>query len=173
MIRHMGKAVACAVVLATAAPAASAPQGDEVIFVRLRHNYAVCAGFCPHFDMTVSPDGRVVSRAPPGTPRTAVYRYRVSTRKLANFRHILRPLRPRGVRRLDTVCAQAKLPDGSADALSDPRPDDVTVRWISKRSEASLTSCGYTHPRIRRVIERAVLALGAELLFGSPEGSVY
>jgi hypothetical protein len=123
--------------------------------------------------MKVTPDGSVVSHAPEDGPDDTVHRYRVPMRQLDDFRHRLARTRPRGVRQMDKTCKQATRSDGSPDELNDPRPDDVAVRWIGTRSEARLTSCASTHMRTRRAIERAVSALGAELLFGSREGSVY
>ena len=171
MFRPITRALACAVVLTASVPAASEQPADEVIIVRLRHPYAICAGFCPHFEITVSSTGSVISQAPEGTLVQHIYRYQVSRRQVAAFRRILSTVRPRGVRQLDKTCTQATKPDGSADTLDDPRPDDVMVRWIGRRSEARLTSCSYTHPRTRRVVERAVRALGAELSQGNRQGS--
>jgi hypothetical protein len=122
--------------------------------------------------MKVGPDGWVVSRTL-FEDSGEIYRYRVSTRELAEFRRILRAERPSGFQRLDQVCRRATLPDGAVDELHDPRPDDVEVRWIGGPSKVALTSCAYTHQRTLRTIQRAVRALGAELLFGSRAGSVY
>lgn len=166
MFRLLAGAIAVAFAMAVAAPAAGKAR-DDVIVARMRHPYAFCAGSCPHFEMKVAPDGSVVSHDPDGDPDGTTYRYRVSTRQLERFRHRLARLRPRGLRQMDKRCEQATLSDGSADPLSDPRPDDVEVRWIGPRSEARVTSCVDTHRRTRRSIERAVRGLGAELLTGN------
>lgn len=173
MAQHLTRVLASALALAGAAPAGARERVDETIVIRLRHPHAFCAGFCPDFEMKVGSDGWVVSHSNPDHSDAEVHRYQVTMRQLGNFRRILRSVRPRGDRRLDRTCRPSILPDGTTDSFHDPRPDDVEVRWIGTRSEARLTSCAYTNLPSRRAIERAVRALGAELLFGSREGSVY
>jgi len=72
-MRMQFRAIAAAVLLlCSSAAAASRP---ETITIRLRHGYAVCAGVCPNFTMTVYPSGNVVAQEFwPGATR---HRYRV------------------------------------------------------------------------------------------------
>lgn len=156
--------------LLAAAPAAAQPPGDETIIVRFRHSYAICAGFCPHFEMKVAPDGWVVAHS---ELTERVYRYRVGPNQAAHFRRILSRVRPAGHRLLDRACEPARTQDGAVDPLSDPRHDDVEVRWTTATSKARLTSCGDTNRSTRKLIARAVIALGAELLDGRRKGSRY
>jgi len=145
---------------------AMAAARHESIDVRLRHGYPICAGFCPNFTMTVSPSGEVISRSLfDGT----IDRYRVGRRRLAAFRRILETVRPAGDRQLDVSCR--RLPKGDPDPLADPRPNDLEVRWSGPTTHARLASCGYSDLSIRAVVERAVTALGANLLDGRKERS--
>jgi hypothetical protein len=60
MLNWPRRALIGAFALAVTSPAAGERRTDEVIVVRLRHSYAICAGFCPNFEMKVTPDGSVV-----------------------------------------------------------------------------------------------------------------
>jgi hypothetical protein len=160
-----GSAIAVGLLVALlGAPGAGAREkAADTIFVRLRHSYPICAGFCPNFEMKVSPSGKVVSR---DLWRRKVRRFRATPEGLAAFQRQLATIRPPAERRLDESCTRFLDADGKPDMWDDPRPDDIEVRWRGKGGSSRLTSCGYTHRDMRDTVEQAVRALGADLLWG-------
>jgi hypothetical protein len=153
--------IALAFVVATLAVYAAAAQGAarETIIVRFRPPNGLCVGVCPNFEMRVSPQGRVVTR---DTWSGRIERFDIDLQRLAAFRDVLIQLRPLGERREDETCEQA-LHDGKADALDDPRPDDIEVRWIDRAEPGRLTACA-RNMAVRRVVQDALRALGVTIL---------
>jgi hypothetical protein len=85
---------------------ASAPSDvdkSETIAVSVR-SFA-CAGLCPRYDVSVTPDGQVTSRWV--GIRVETLRFRVSAVEAARFRSILHSLRAAAVPRARTICAGA------------------------------------------------------------------
>ena len=145
--------------VALAATAAATGSGQpEVITLRVRPSYAVCAGYCPYFTMTVSPSGKVFSRS----QWIGVHSFTANPDQLKSFHRILDPIRPPGNRQLDTSCARARTADGKPDSLDDPRPDDVEIRWDGPTSHARLASCARGPLSIYGTVKSAVEALGAD-----------
>ena len=147
-----------------AQPAAARPAAAETILVRVHHSYAVCAGLCPDFAMRIGPRGEVVSRS---LHTSETHRFRATAARLSAFRAILDPLRPAGESRLDRECARATSADGTPDPLDEPGPDDLEIRWIGADGDARLTACAYTHMAVRRTVESALRALGADPYSGA------
>jgi hypothetical protein len=140
--------------------AANATQAHrhESITLRVRPSYAICAGYCPDFTMTVSPSGQVFSRS----RWTGVHSFTVGPDQLQSFHRILDPIRPQGDKPLDTSCDRARRADGKPDMLDDPRPDDVEIRWDGPTSHPRLASCARSPLSIYGTVKRAVEALGAD-----------
>ena len=161
MIFGRGKGVALAFVVATLTVSAAAAHrtSRETIVVRFRPAYALCVGVCPYFEMWVSPPGRVVTRDK-GSGR--IERFDVVPERLAAFRDVLLPLRPTGERRVDRTCEQEQV-EGKPDPLSDPRTDDIEVRWIDGTDPGRLTACA-GNMRVRQVVQDALRALGVTIL---------
>jgi hypothetical protein len=148
------RCVFVALALLTTGPTAARSNPADTIVVRLRHSYLVCAGYCPHIEVWVSPTGQVASRRL--SPDGGAYWWKAKRKNLEAFRRILATVRPRGYEQLDETCRPS-------DRADDPRPDDVAVNWVGVNSNASLTSCSYTHLPIRSTIERALQALDIDL----------
>ncbi|HEY1605875.1 MAG TPA: hypothetical protein VGF77_09790 [Allosphingosinicella sp.] len=145
------------------AGSADARPASGTILVRFRFPYQICVGVCANFEMRIGPRGEVVTHALFGG---AIYRFRATPARLAAFRKALDPLRPAGEKRLDGKC-EAKWEDGTPDPLADdPRPDDFEVRWTKGRSETLLTGCYLSHWPMRKAVEDALRALGANPFFG-------
>lgn len=134
----------------------------ETIVVRLRFSYFICAGYCPNVEVWVSPSGQVASRGL--FPDSGAYWWRASPKNLEAFRHILATVRPTGDQQLDESCRPS-------DSHDDPRRDDLAVYWLDGDSHVTLTSCANTHMPIRSTVERALRALGVDLVSGNREGT--
>jgi hypothetical protein len=157
--------------MVTFALAACATAGDSApdqpsVFIRFRSPYAICSGVCPHFETEVRPDGVVSTRQLFDGEAT---RFQAEPAKLERFRKMLDELRPAGTRAIDLRCEQARLPDGSPDRLSDPKPDDTEVRWSGAGEAGRLTACGDNQP-IREAVGDALRSLGADPNSGKKAG---
>jgi hypothetical protein len=159
--RYVAFALVLAPLYSTVAEARE-PAG-EMILVRFRHSSGFCAGLCPDFELQVGLDREVTSHS---LHRHDSHRFRASPSQLRSFRRILAPLRPTGERQLDTSCARDRTADCGPDPLDDPRPNDIEIFWSGGRTEARLTACGYTHLDLRRTVESALRALGADPFSG-------
>lgn len=137
---------------------ANQAERHESITLQVRPSYAICAGYCPYFTMTVSPSGEVFSRS----QWTGFHSFTASPDQLDSFHRILDPIRTQGDRRLDTSCDPAWTPDGKPDPMDDPRPDDVEIRWDGPTSHATLASCARSRLSIYEAVRSAVVALGVE-----------
>jgi hypothetical protein len=158
--------MALALLLASLCTAAAQarPSPGEMILIRLRHSSGICAGLCPDFELQVFPEGEVTSHS---LHDRESHRFRVSQRELEAFRRMLAPLRPAGESHLDASCPRSRTADGSPDPLDDPWPNDIEIFWSGGYVEAALTSCAFTHPELRRTIEGALRALGADPYSGN------
>jgi hypothetical protein len=167
VMARRGRELALALFLATlcTTAAGAGPSDVETIQLRFRHSYPFCGGLCPDFETRVGPDGSVVTYALRGGE---AYRFRASSLQLAAFRRILGAIRPSGERSLDARCERGRLADGTPDPLDDPRPDDVEIFWSGGDAQTRLTACAFTHPEMRRTMESALRALGADPFSGSP-----
>ena len=86
---------------------ASAPRPDvdkgETITISVR-SFA-CAGVCPIYDVSVTPEGQVTSHWV--GIRVETLRFRVSAAEVARFRSILHPFRAAAVPGIQTICSGA------------------------------------------------------------------
>jgi hypothetical protein len=81
----------------------------------------VCTGFCPHLDLTVWEDGRILVN---GGDR------RISKDEAAQFQRILLPFRPAG--RLAAMDVSTVLPNSCT----------IKIKWPADRSGAQSVRCG-------------------------------
>lgn len=79
---------------ATAGPLAA----GESISISQRHDYAICTGVCPSYDLTVRADGLVEVQQARLDEHQAKERYRVTPAQAARFAEILQAYRPHGVK---------------------------------------------------------------------------
>ena len=167
--------IASALLVLSATTQAREPSrhGGGNIIIRFRHPAAICAGVCPNYQIEIFANGDVVRGNPKREPTdgdhfysNSVIHFHVPPTKLAQFRAELDKVRLRSNRALDTICRQAKLPDGSADPASTPRPDDLKVRWVEGHQTDQLTSC--TYGPLRGELESALRTLGVDPYSGRP-----
>jgi hypothetical protein len=144
--------------LLLAADPVPARVSPETIVVRLRFSYFICTGYCPSVEVWVSPSGQVASRGL--MPDAGSYWWRARRKNVEAFRRILATVRPAEDEELDHSCHPY-------DSHDDPHPDDLAVYWINGSSNVSLTSCANTHVPIRSTVERALRALGVDLVSGN------
>jgi len=112
----------------------STPTGArESITVSRRPWFAICAGVCPNYDVTVSADGRVVAKRGSGEER-----YRVSRAEAARFRKKLQPFRPVGEQRDPLVCAHEGRPE---DAPLMMKVREIEIWWSGVPHPARLAAC--------------------------------
>ena len=167
--------IASALVVA-AAPTDAGELAHRVggnVIIRFRPPAMICAGVCPDYQIEIFANGDVVRGNPKPDPTgrddlyaNTVIRFRVPLAKLDQFRAELDMVRPLGNRALDTICAQPKLPDGSPDPISTPKPDDLEVRWVEGPHTDRLTSCAYGP--LRGALESALRTLGVDPYSGRP-----
>jgi hypothetical protein len=159
MLRKVLRSVLGAIFLLAADPVL-ARTVPETIVVRLRFSYIICAGYCPNVEVWVSPSGQVASRGL--FLGSGAYWWRPSRKNVEAFRRILATVKPTDDQQLDEACRPS-------DSHDDPRPNDLAVYWIDGDSDVSLTSCANTHMLIRSTVERALRALGVDLLSGDKD----
>ena len=145
------------VAFVAAVPATAQASPADTIEVRLRYSEVVCGGYCPNIEIRVTPAGWITSKSL--WHHGSTYRWKANGSQVDAFQSILATVRPSGDEQLDKSCHPS-------DLRGNPRPDDLAVRWIGVGSSASLTSCGGTHPPVRDVVERAIRALGVDLITG-------
>jgi hypothetical protein len=161
VLRTVFRSVVIAAFLLAADPV-FARASPETIVVRLRFSGIICAGYCPSVEVWASPSGQVASRGL--LPGSGAYWWRTSRKNLEAFRRILATVRPADDQILDESCRPG-------DPYDEPRPDDLAVYWINGDSNVSLTGCPDAHMPIRDAVERALRALGVDLISGNKEST--
>lgn len=144
-----------------AAPASSG-EADRIVY-RVRTIGIVCAGICPHFELSVGRDGSVVERFLGITDERTVEgtrerrAFHVSRRRADVFFAALASLRPSGRRRFDKPCdAQYATNDSVVHGLS-----EYEIRWQGGGSPGYMEACFDDAP-IRAAIERALRVIGID-----------
>ena len=150
------------VVSLCATPASAQSAVHQTISIRLRDSYPICAGYCPNFEMTVTPSGQVTWHSL--WAGRSVRRYTVSPAEVEAFGHILDSIKPEGDRQLDGSCERGRKSDGTPDPLDHPRTDDLEIRWSSPNAHARLTGCYLTHRPVIQTIQSAMKTLGFDLI---------
>jgi hypothetical protein len=125
----------------TSTPAAA----RDSITVSRRPWFAICAGVCPYYDVTVWADGRVLAKR-----RNDEKRFRVSRAEAADFSRRLRPFRPVGEQPDQLVCHHGG------------RPEDAPL--IMKVTEIEITWTGSSHPARLAACDNAVYAALTEAI---------
>jgi hypothetical protein len=165
MLRTVFRSVLVAAFLLAGEPVL-ARASPETIVVHLRFSGGfICTGYCPSVEVWVSPSGQVASRGL--LPDRGAYWWRASRKNVEAFRRILATVKPtddQESQELDQSCLKF-------DPYGSPRPDDLAVYWINGNSNVSLTGCADTHPPIRYTVERALRALGVDLVGGNREST--
>jgi hypothetical protein len=128
---------------------------DDAITLSRRPWFGVCAGVCPHYDVTVQADGRVWSVLHHFDWPDEVAASRVSQGRVERFRSILAGYRD-----------QAGGPD-SAECRHDVPPEEaelvlktreIEIKWSTRESSAHLVAC--QTPENRALLEAIDEALG-------------
>jgi hypothetical protein len=105
----------------------------ETITVSRRPWFAICAGVCPYYDVTVRPDGHVLVKR-----GNFEERFRVSPAEAADFFSKLRPFRPAGEEPDQLICVHDGRPE---DAPLVMKVREIEIKWSDTRHAARLTAC--------------------------------
>ena len=158
----------CAILLAYGPPALAEEPGQWQVFVRYRHTYPFCAGFCPSFEMQVGSDGEITTH---DLLTSNIFHGHAKPENLRQFRAVLDDLRPTADRRADEDCVPAKRQDGSPDSLDNPKPDDIELRWLENGKSVSLTACWSNQPINMAIIKAWYALIGQSVQFAPTEDS--
>lgn len=155
------RSVSCSLVgalIGLSTPTAAKPRmASETITISRRPWFAICAGLCPNYDVTVSKNGEVAARIRSAGERDAVTRYRVSRSDVARFRGILQPLKPRAFHLTRPSCDHAVTAEERPLLL---RVSEIEIRWGNAGSRQRLMACDNERDQqIRQTIERALEAV--------------
>jgi hypothetical protein len=133
---------------ATAGPLAA----GESISISQRHDYAICTGLCPNYDLTVRADGLVDVQQVRLDEHPASERYRVPPAQAAPFARILQAYRPHGVKGTP-ICDHTgfEARGMTLDVV------EVQITWSAPTGDR-LYSCH--DPEVRDAIRRALLQVG-------------
>src|SRR5579884_3238600 len=134
----------------------SSPGQSDVRSVTFSRNfaYAICAGVCPVYDLTVTPDGLVDVQQ-----RGALnehFRFRVSRSAAQSAIATVSPFRSATQTAPRATCA---VPLGANPALFDPSVEQFAIEWHSQRGTERLVAC----PEDERTVSAfnsAISALG-------------
>src|SRR4051794_13323281 len=110
-MRKLFRRIAFVAFLGVAGCTSTPSVGRESIIVSRRPWFAICAGVCPNYDVTVSADGGVVAKRGHHEDR-----FVVSRAEAADFRMKLQPFRPVGEQPDPLVCTH-----------DDVRPEDAPL----------------------------------------------
>jgi hypothetical protein len=108
----------------------------ETITISRRPWYAVCAGTCPNFDLTVWPDGRVlvIRHSLAGDP-DELERFQVSPADVASFRSKLLPYRPADDWPAPAVCNHTTSLEEAPLVM---KVTEIEIRWSGTDKAARL-----------------------------------
>jgi hypothetical protein len=119
-----------ALVLSSTPSAGDTSASIEVIKVKDRMSFPVCAGVCGDTDLTVSSDGKAILRwRRLGSAKWKSYKYKISSAEWEEFRRIYAPLRPQGIK--------ASLDSCNPDTLV----ISYDIRWDDAEPGSRLLAC--------------------------------
>jgi hypothetical protein len=123
-----------------ASPGTQASGGayGDTITVSRRPWFAICAGLCPNYDVTVQADGRLWSVRHAYDVPDRVSSARISSAALARFRSILAPYRPAPEAGEPSACrheASAQTQELIVEAR------EIDVKWSGAGTSAHLIAC--------------------------------
>lgn len=158
---NIAQGAALMVLLALSGRPAPPARPGETITVSRRPWFAVCAGVCPHYDVTVGPDGRGWSVRHRFDLPDLVRPLRVTRAGSARFRGILEAYRPGPADREIAGCRHHVAPEALPLVV---KTVEIEVKWSGPRGSAHLIACDTPqYRRLNEAIDAALASLGLDV----------